>query len=73
MTPQSKRLLEHLKAKGKIAPLEALNDLGIYRLADTVYKLRALGYDIKTKQTKSFNRFKERVQFATYIYTKKIQ
>lgn len=65
MTPQMQRLLTHLKSKA-ITPIEAWQTLGIYRLSDTVYKLRKLGYDIKTIQTKSFNRFEEVVRFATY-------
>ncbi len=64
MTPQSKRLLDHLEANGQINPLVALNQLGIYRLADTVYKIKNLGYDIITKQTTSLNRFKEKVCFC---------
>lgn len=66
MTPQCERVLKHLKNKGTIQPLEALTDLGIYRLSDTIYKLRNLGYDISTKQTTGFNKFKEKVRFATY-------
>jgi len=71
MTNQCKRLLKHLEANGSITPLEALAELSIYRLSDTVFKLRNLGYDIKTVQTKSYNKYKELVQFATYVYTKK--
>jgi len=67
MTPQCSRLLSHLEQEGKITPLEALEKLGIYRLSDTVFKLRNLGYKIKTKQTVSKNKFDEKVQFATYI------
>ena len=66
MTPQCERVLKHLTVNKKITPLEALTDLGIYRLSDTIYKLRNLDYDIKTKQTNSFNRFNEKVRFATY-------
>ena len=72
MTSQCKRLLAYLEANGKIEPLEALADLAIYRLSDTIYKLRNLGYDIKTLRTNSMNRFKEKVQFATYVYTRKV-
>lgn len=67
MTPQCERVLKRLQQNGKINPLEALTDLGVYRLSDTIYKLRGLGYEIITKQTSSFNRFKEKVRFATYV------
>ncbi len=68
MTPQQKRVLTHLQTKGSIQTLEAWTDLGIYRLSDVVYKIKKQGYDIETKMTKSYNRFKEKVSFATYVY-----
>lgn len=67
MTPQCERVLKRLQENGKINPLEALQYEGVYRLSDTIYKLRNLGYEIVTQQTSSFNRFKEKVRFATYI------
>jgi len=70
MQPQCKRILNHLETNGKVTPLEALADLGVYRLSSVIFRLRKLGYDIKTVQTKSYNKFKERVQFATYVLKK---
>ena len=40
MTKQETRLLEYLKTNYRITPIEAWNELGIYRLSDVVFKLR---------------------------------
>lgn len=68
MTNQCKRLLEYLEVHKQINPLEAWTRLGIYRLSDTVYKLRNLGYDIETQQQATINKFRESVKFAKYVY-----
>ena len=41
-------LLEYLEEYGSINPLEALAELGIYRLSGRICDLRKLGYPIKT-------------------------
>ena len=46
---QTTELLTYFKATSKqITPLEALNQFGIFRLADVVYKLKNKGHNIKT-------------------------
>lgn len=67
MTPQMNRLYKYLSSKGKITPIEAWQELGIYRLSDTILKLRKEGFEIETKMTNSLNKFQEKVNFATYI------
>ena len=67
---QKTRVLKHLQETGEINPLIAWIDLGVYRLSDVIYKLRADGYEIKTVQTTSYNKFKEKVKFATYVLEK---
>lgn len=67
MTPQQQRVLTHLQNNGTIQPLEAWTDLGVYRLSDVIFKLRE-HYNIETKMTKSLNRYKEEIKYATYIY-----
>jgi len=42
-------LRKHLKAHKSIAPLQALNQYGIYRLAARIGELRDEGMNIKTK------------------------
>jgi hypothetical protein len=43
-----KLLIEYLEENGSITPLEALSELGIYRLSGRIYDLRQMGYQIKT-------------------------
>ena len=67
---QKTRVLKHLQQTGEINPLIAWIDLGVYRLSDVIYKLRADGYEIKTVKTTSYNKFNEKVKFATYVLEK---
>lgn len=46
---QNAILRKHLKAHKSIAPLQALNQFGIYRLASRINELRNEGMNIKTK------------------------
>lgn len=43
-----KLILEYLEENGSIDPLEALSELGVYRLSGRICDLRKLGYSIKT-------------------------
>lgn len=45
---QRDAVLEHLRERGPISALEALEELGIMRLGARVYELRALGHDVRT-------------------------
>lgn len=65
---QQERLLEYLKRYGSINPIEALRDLGIYRLSAQIFVLRKLGYKIKTDIVDVHNRFSEVCHVANYIY-----
>jgi len=66
MTNQETRLLEYLKTNYKITPMEAWNELGIYRLSDVVFKLRNKNYEIETERMSVVNRFNEVCSFAEY-------
>jgi hypothetical protein len=63
---QIDRVLSHLKEKGKIQPLEAWRDLGIYRLSAVIYELRQEGHKIATKRVEVVNRFGESAFIAEY-------
>lgn len=65
---QKERLLEHFKTVGNINPLEAWQQLGIYRLSSTVLELRKDGHEIETDLTEVKNRFGEKCRVANYIY-----
>lgn len=63
---QKERLLEHLKAFGKVDPLKAWAQLGIYRLAAVVHLLRQDGEPIVTRMKEVRNRWGETVTVAEY-------
>jgi len=63
---QQERLTKYLEKHGKIDPLKAWTKLGIYRLADSVFKLRKKGYKITTNDKKVKNKFKEICIVAEY-------
>jgi ribosomal protein S13 len=55
---QEVMILQHLKDNGSITPLEALQQIGCYRLAARIMELRVKGHQIKTKfQQKNGKRF----------------
>lgn len=63
---QPDRLLAYLQQHGSIRPLEALNELGIYRVADPAHKLRKRGIDVRTRMVKVTNRWDEVTEVAEY-------
>ena len=42
-------VLNHLKTKGEINPMDALNEYGCYRLGAVIYILKGEGYSIATR------------------------
>lgn len=63
---QKSRLLEHLRTFGRINPLQAWTQLGIYRLAAVVHLLRSDGEEIATEMVEVRNRWGETVTVAEY-------
>jgi hypothetical protein len=64
---QYERLHAYLKQNGSITPLAAWTELGIYRLSDSVLKLRKRGVSIKTAHVEVKNQFEESCHVAKYI------
>lgn len=71
MGNQELRLLAYLKKHTCITPMSAWQELGIYRLAAVVHRLRGLGYDIETDRINVCNRFGEDCNVARYTYQRK--
>jgi len=69
MTP-SDRLIAYLRVHKQIFPLVAIAKLGNTRVADTVYKLRKKGYDIRTDITGVPTRFGTQTVVAKYVLVK---
>lgn len=63
---QSDRIIAYIKRHGSINPLEAISDIGCYRLAARINDLRDKGYQIKTTTVQSTNRYDEPVRYASY-------
>ncbi len=49
---QAESILRHLRRRGTITPIEALQHYGCFRLAARVHDLRKRGIDVKVRQKK---------------------
>lgn len=65
-TTQAEMVLDYIKEFGSITPLEAIIDIGCYRLAARVSDLRKKGYPIKTKMVSVQNRYGGKSNVARY-------
>lgn len=65
-TNQKIKIINYIKEFGSINPLEALQDLGCYRLATRIFELKAEGYEIKTYLKKYETRMGEKKHYAVY-------
>ena len=45
---QRKLILDYLRVTGSITPIDALEQLGCFRLSARIKELRDMGYDIRT-------------------------
>lgn len=66
MKTQNDMVLEHLRAKGTITPMEAMNQYGIMRLGARIWDLKRDGHRITRRLVSGKNRFGLRVDFAEY-------
>lgn len=64
---QNEMLEEYLKNHEGITPLEALNELGIYRLSARVSDLRQAGVEVKREMVTVLNRLGKPVKVARYF------
>lgn len=62
---QDKEVLKLLQERGKINPLEALQEIGCFRLSARILQLRKQGYQIITKRITKQGKFRL-VNFAEY-------
>ena len=63
---QAERVLGYMENHGSITQLEALKDLGVFRLASRISDLRKQGYVIKGEMVKVENRFGETCRVKRY-------
>ncbi|SHE22066.1 helix-turn-helix domain-containing protein [methanotrophic endosymbiont of Bathymodiolus puteoserpentis (Logatchev)] len=58
-------VLEWLNEYGSIEPMQALSELGCYRLSDVIYRLKKMGYKITTTMVTRQGKFRT-VRFGKY-------
>lgn len=63
---QNEQILNHLKNRGPITPLEALLEYRCMRLGARVYDLRKLGYDIRSRFIENENSEGEVKRYKQY-------
>lgn len=66
LSAQCQRLLFYLDRYGKINPMQAINYLGIMRLAARINDLEYAGYRFDHRMMTGENRFKEKIRYMEY-------
>lgn len=66
MKSQNDRLAAYLRKGRTITQMEALDKLGIFRLAARIYDLREMGLDIASDTVEVENRWKETCKITRY-------
>lgn len=67
---QTERVLQYMQDFGSITQRDAINDLGVYRLASRISELKRDGYAISRKMETVQNRYGESSTIARYFLTK---
>ena len=63
---QKQLILDYIDEFGSTTPLEAIRDLGVYRLASRISDLRKIGYPIETNMETVLNRRGKKSIIARY-------
>lgn len=63
---QCQRILDYMLDHGSITQLEALKDLGVFRLASRISEMRKDGYQITSELVKVENRYGETCRVKRY-------
>ena len=63
---QCERVLQYMQDFGSINPMQALGDLGCYRLGARIWDLRHGGHRITRRMVAAKNRYGESVSYAEY-------
>lgn len=70
---QRDRVLEYMRQYGSITPLDAIRDIGCYRLAARINELRGLGHDIDVERLQVDTRDKKTTTIAKYRLNERAQ
>ena len=63
---QCERILKYMGDFGTISTAQAMNDLGIYRLASRIHDLRRMGIEIGSETRTGKNRYGEATHYSVY-------
>lgn len=63
---QNERILNYMREFGGITPIEALNKLGVFRLASRISDLRRKGYDFDAEMITVKNMWGEKCRVKRY-------
>ena len=63
---QCQRILKYIDDFGSITPLEAMNDLGVMRLAARISDLKRMGVNITQETVHGRNRYDKPMHYARY-------
>lgn len=69
---QTERILKYINDFGSITSLQAMQDLGVMRLASRITDLKQAGYEIDSEYVHSKNRYGEPMKYKKY-YLKEVQ
>jgi hypothetical protein len=64
---QQERVLQYLEEHGAITQKEALNELGVYRLASRIHNIKQRGIEVNSQRIGVRNRFGELCHVSEYI------
>lgn len=63
---QCEKILAHMRSRGSITSMEAMQEYGIMRLASRISELREAGFAIAKQTIKEKNRYGEHISYAAY-------
>ena len=63
---QAQRVIDYIEENGSITQLQALNDIGVMRLASRISELKKQGYSITSELVTVVNRYGEKCRVIKY-------
>jgi hypothetical protein len=64
---QSESVLHYIREYGDITPMDALTQLGCFRLSARIHELRKLGYNIESEVEHNLNSQGKRCHYKRYF------
>ena len=63
---QCERIIKYMDDFGSISAAQAMNDLGVYRLASRIHDLKSMGIEIASETKTGKNRYGEATHYSVY-------